>query len=111
MKIGDLAQRTGVSVRMLRFYEAQGLLSPARNAAGYRLYGEADVAQVAKIRLLQQAGLALKDITLLHDCLHDRPQAFCPALRDKLHACQTKTAARIAQLQETQALLTRLLDG
>ena len=100
MKIGDLAQRTGVSVRMLRFYEAQGLLSPARNAAGYRLYGEADVAQVA-----------LKDIALLHDCLHDRPQAFCPALRDKLHACQTKTAARIAQLQETQALLTRLLDG
>ena len=42
MKIGDLAQRTGVSVRMLRFYEAQGLLSPARNAAGYRLYGEAE---------------------------------------------------------------------
>ena len=63
------------------------------------------------IRLLQQAGLALKDIALLHDCLHDRPQAFCPALRDKLHACQTKTAARIAQLQETQALLTRLLGG
>ena len=108
MKIGELAQRTQVSIRMLRFYEAQGLLAPARSAAGYRLYDEADVAQVAKIRLLQQAGLALKDIALLHDC---RPQAFCPALRDKLHACQTATAARIAQLQETQALLARLLGG
>ena len=109
MKIGELAQRTQVSIRMLRFYEAQGLLAPARSAAGYRLYGEADVAQVAKIRLLQQAGLALKDIVLLHDCLHDRPQAFCPALRDKLRACQAETATRITQLQETQALLARLL--
>ena len=61
------------------------------------------------IRLLQQAGLALKDIVLLHDCLHDRPQAFCPALRDKLRACQAETATRITQLQETQALLARLL--
>ena len=111
MKIGELAQRTQVSIRMLRFYEAQGLLAPARSTAGYRLYGEADVAQVAKIRLLQQAGLALKDIALLHDCLHDRPQAFCLALRDKLRACQAETAARITQLQETQALLARLLAG
>ena len=62
MKIGDLARCTGVSVRMLRFYESQGLLTPARNAAGYRLYDEKDAAQVAKIRLLQKAGLALKDI-------------------------------------------------
>lgn len=109
MKIGELAQRTQVSVRMLRFYESLGLLTPSRNTAGYRFYGEEDVTQVAKIRLLQQAGLALKDIARLHDCLHDRPQAFCPALRDKLRACQAETAARITQLQETQALLARLL--
>ena len=105
MKIGELAQRTQVSVRMLRFYESLGLLTPSRNTAGYRFYGEEDVTQVAKIRLLQQAGLALKDIARLHDCLHDRPQAFCPALR----ACQAETTARITQLQETQALLARLL--
>mgnify|MGYP000345195082 FL=1 len=111
MKIGDLARCTGVSVRMLRFYESRGLLAPARNAAGYRLYDEKDAVQVAKIRLLQQAGLALKDIARLHDCLHDRPQAFCPALRDKLRACQMETEARITQLQETQTLLARLLDA
>lgn len=52
MKIGELARRTGVSERMLRFYEEQGLLSPVRTAAGYRLYAEEDVARVAKIRLL-----------------------------------------------------------
>ena len=109
MKIGELAQRTQVSIRMLRFYESLGLLTPTRNAAGYRLYDEEDMAQVAKIRLLQQAGLALKDIARLHDCLHDRPQAFCPALRNKLRACQAETTARITQLQKTQALLARLL--
>ena len=42
MKIGELAQRTQVSVRMLRFYESLGLLTPIRNAAGYRLYDEED---------------------------------------------------------------------
>ena len=108
MKIGELAQRTQVSVRMLRFYETAGRLMP-RHTAGYRFYGEEDVTQVAKIRLLQQAGLALKDIARLHDCLHDRPQAFCPALRDKLRACQAETATRITLLQETQTLLARLL--
>ena len=35
MKVGDLARRIGVSVRMLRYYETEGLLSPARRDSGY----------------------------------------------------------------------------
>lgn len=40
MRIGELARRTGVSERMLRYYEQEGLLRPARTTSGYRDYGE-----------------------------------------------------------------------
>jgi DNA-binding transcriptional MerR regulator len=40
MRVGQLSQKTGVSVRMLRYYEQQGLLKPGRSQAGYRDYDE-----------------------------------------------------------------------
>ena len=86
LKIGALAQASGVSVRMLRFYEKMGLLTPARNAAGYRLYRAADADLVRKVRLLNQAGVPLKDLALMRDCLRDAPQHFCPDLRRRLLA-------------------------
>ena len=50
MKIGALAKETGVSVRMLRYYEAEGLLAPARTSGGYRDYGSADRDTVERIK-------------------------------------------------------------
>jgi DNA-binding transcriptional MerR regulator len=50
MRIGELAERTGVPARLLRYYEEQGLLTPARAANGYRDYGEPLVDRVAQIR-------------------------------------------------------------
>lgn len=107
MKIGALARQTGVSERMLRFYEGQGLLNPVRTAAGYRQYAETDVARVAKIRLLQRAGLALKEVARLLDCLGPAP--LCDELRAKLRACQVENRARQRQLQATAELLAQLL--
>jgi DNA-binding transcriptional MerR regulator len=57
MQIGDLAARTGTTVRMLRYYEEQGLLRPRRTPTGYRLYEEADVDRVARIRCMLSAAL------------------------------------------------------
>ena len=62
MKIGEFAKRSGISVRMLRFYESAGILVPARTPGGYREYREQDIAFVRKVVLLNRAGLALKDI-------------------------------------------------
>lgn len=78
-----------------------------RAAAGYRLYDEGDVARVAKIRLLQRAGLALKEVARLLDCLGPAP--LCDELRAQLRACRAENRARLAQLAETEALLARLL--
>lgn len=56
MRIGELAAKTHVSVRSLRYYEAQGLLNPSRTAAGHRTYTAADQSRVAHIQELFGAG-------------------------------------------------------
>ena len=58
MRIGELARRTGVSTRLLRYYEEQGLMVPQRSANGYRDYSEEFVDQIAQIRSLLDGGLA-----------------------------------------------------
>jgi DNA-binding transcriptional MerR regulator len=57
MQIGELSARTGASVRMLRYYEEQGLLEPQRTTSGYRIYAETDVDRVARIRCMLSAAL------------------------------------------------------
>lgn len=63
LKIGELAKRTGLSVRALRHYDEIGLLLPsARTDAGYRLYNQQDVARLYRLLALRQIGLPLADI-------------------------------------------------
>jgi DNA-binding transcriptional MerR regulator len=69
MRIGDLAERTGVPARLLRYYEEQGLLTPGRAANGYRDYGEPLVDRVAQIRGLLDAGLPTRIIKQILPCL------------------------------------------
>jgi DNA-binding transcriptional MerR regulator len=59
-KVGELAKRTGVSVRALHHYDEIGLLSPShRSESGYRLYTEADVVRLQQIRSLRTLGFSL----------------------------------------------------
>ncbi len=68
MKVGELARRTGVSVRTLHHYDALGLLVPSRHTeAGYRLYGEEEIARLQQIVSLRQLGFALEEI---RECLN-----------------------------------------
>ena len=61
--IGELAKRSGLTVRALHHYEKLGLLQPSgRTEAGYRLYDQADILTLHRILAYQQMGLALKDI-------------------------------------------------
>ena len=63
-QIGEVADRTGVTQRTLRFYEEKGLLTPAdRMEGGFRLYSDADVARIRLIKQLQQLlGFSLAEI-------------------------------------------------
>lgn len=64
LQIGEVAERTGVTQRTLRFYEEKGLLKPpTRMEGGFRLYSEDDVRRVEQIKQLQKLlGLSLAEI-------------------------------------------------
>ena len=98
-RVGELAKRTGLSVRALHWYDEIGLLSPShRTEAGYRLYTAQDIARLEQIRSLRQLGFSLEEI---RDCLH-RPGFQAQGL----------LALHIARLQESielqRALCTQL---
>ena len=68
--VGELAGETGVSVRTLHHYDAVGLLVPGgRTESGYRLYGEAEVERLYRIRALQSLGLSLEEVGRVLDGL------------------------------------------
>jgi DNA-binding transcriptional MerR regulator len=71
VKIGELARRTAVSERSLRYYEAQGLLAAERTPAGHRTYPERAVDRVIRIQELFAAGLCSVKIAGLLPCIRD----------------------------------------
>lgn len=112
MHIGELSRRTEVNTHQLRYYEAQGLLEPVRNAAGYRVYDEADIVRVKQIRHLLDAGLSTDDIAYLLPCATgEAPELLgCPelltAVRTRLHRLDD----RIATLNRSRAALMHYID-
>ncbi len=76
MKTGELAERAGVNIQTVRFYERERLLRvPPRTASGYRSYSEQDVRHIQFIRECQELGFTLQDIKQLLE-LHG---FFCSA--------------------------------
>ena len=63
LKVGELAKRSGLTVRTLQHYDTLGLLTPsARSDAGYRLYDRSDIARLHQIQALRRFGMSLTDI-------------------------------------------------
>lgn len=69
MRIGEAAKRAGVSVRALRYYEEQGLLTSARSRGGQREYDEGAVDRVRFFQQLYAAGLPSRRIAELLPCI------------------------------------------
>lgn len=112
MHIGELSRRTGVSVRMLRYYEEQGLLRPARRESGYSDYGPAEEQLVRRIRTFSEAGLKLDAIRTLLPCvLNDSPElVLCDEVRATLTREIGGIAQRIAALESSRAILSGYLQ-
>ena len=63
LTIGEAAAQTGWSARMLRYLETVGLVVPARTAAGYRIYGSAELLQLRQLKLLRERfGIELDEV-------------------------------------------------
>lgn len=114
MRIGELARRAGISRRALRYYEAQGLLAPTRQASGYRVYGDEDVALVHRIRTLLAAGLTTAQIRDALPCLVEVEGLLtpdCPELVDGLAQERAAIDRAIAQLELTRANLDGIIGS
>ena len=98
LQIGEVAERTGVTQRTLRFYEEKGLLKPpSRMDGGFRLYSEEDVHRVEQIRRLQNLlGVTLAEIKEMVDAeeiLHELKAQYRPeaAIPEKMRQLQKAT--------------------
>src|ERR1700722_12559207 len=80
--VGELAQATGLSQRVLRHWEELGLVTPARTAAGHRRYGPGEITRLYRALALRQAGLRLAQIKALLDA--GDPQSAAATLRAQL---------------------------
>jgi DNA-binding transcriptional MerR regulator len=111
--IGELARRTGVSARLLRYYEEQGLLNPGRDASGYRDYPETAVGTVARIRDLLEAGLSTGAIRKLLPCAGAPGPGVlnCGMSVGVLDERRTQLDAQIDVLTRQRALLARHYDA
>ena len=110
LQIGEVAQRTGVTQRTLRFYEEKGLLRPpSRMDGGFRLYSEEDVKRVEHIRRLQDLlGISLAEIKEMVDAdevLRDlrsqyRPESAITEKRNQLEKATAVTEAQFAIVKQ-----------
>ncbi|MWA11801.1 MerR family transcriptional regulator [Streptomyces sp. BA2] len=114
MRIGALSQRTGVSERLLRYYEEQGLLRPLRRPSGYREYGEEDVRTVRSIRTLLAAGLNTRVIAELLPCMYvdgegDQLAPACPGMLPDLERERARIDAAMADLAAAREVLETVI--
>jgi MerR family transcriptional regulator, copper efflux regulator len=108
MNIGEAAAASGVSAKMLRYYESIGLIEPAtRTASNYRVYGEAHVHQLRFIRQARDLGFSLEETATLLALWRDTSRASADVKALAL-AHVEDLDARIAALQAMRRTLVHL---
>ncbi|MEO3765278.1 MerR family transcriptional regulator [Streptomyces sp. B8F3] len=108
MRIGEVARRSGVSVRALRYYEEQGLLTPTRSPGGQREYADDAVDRVRFFQQLYAAGLPSRRIAELLPCIDTgtttgEQRAMLDAERARIRQQIDEYTAALARLDEIVA--------
>lgn len=107
LSIGDLADRTGLAVSAIRFYETHGIVKPLRNKGGHRRYGRADIRRLSFVMAAQTLGFPLSEIA---EHLRALPDHKAPTKADWTRISKSfrlQIDTRIAALEE----LRDKLDG
>jgi DNA-binding transcriptional MerR regulator len=108
LKVGELAKRTGLTVRALHHYDSIGLLSPSgRSESGYRLYSRDDVARLHGIQTLRRMGLSLGDVAQSLDGGADT----LPAILAQQIGSLDQQIAQAQALRERLGLMQLILAG
>jgi DNA-binding transcriptional MerR regulator len=108
MQIQELAHRTGISAKAIRYYESIGLLpAPQRRPNGYREYGQADVDRVKLVAGARNLDFSLGDIEEIL-ALRDRREAPCRVVLRLLEEKTGQIRQRITELQRLEVELRQL---
>jgi DNA-binding transcriptional MerR regulator len=108
MRIGELADRLGVTTKAIRFYERIGLLpDPARTPSGYRSYEEVDAERLIFIKTAQRLGLTLDEIKEII-AFRDRGEQPCGYVAEVLQRQVSDLDRRIAEMRSLRDELRRL---
>lgn len=102
LPIGELAQRTGLSVSAIRFYEGKGLVEPIRTGGNQRRFLRSDIRRLSFILICQKLGLALSEI---EEALAGLPQGRTPNASDWKRisgAVRKRIDAQIAALEKVR---------
>ncbi|MGH8999385.1 MAG: heavy metal-responsive transcriptional regulator [Acidimicrobiia bacterium] len=108
MLISEVARRSGVGDKTLRYYEQVGLLRPARTPSGYREYDERVFDRLTFIRSAQALGLSLAEIRGIVT-LRAKGEAPCAHVTELLEARSAAIARTIRELRTLQLELRRLI--
>ena len=108
-RIGEVAQRAGVSVDTIRYYEKRKLLPPSpRSEGGFRLFAVETIERVRFIKQAQEIGFSLDEIRTL---LTGGGSGACGQMRDLLHAKLEEISQRMKGLRTFKRTLTRHLQA
>jgi DNA-binding transcriptional MerR regulator len=129
MQIGEVASRTGLSLRTIRFYEEVGILTASRSQGGFRLFCEADVQRLLLVRQMKPLGFsveemrellaaldAVSDVTRssVHPSMVERLAHFQSRVREQVAAMRAQVAAAemfAAELDARVAATRRVVDA
>jgi len=104
LSIGELAQRTGLSVSAIRFYETRDLVAPYRNAGGQRRFERADIRRLSFVMIAQQIGFTIEQIG---DVLTSLPAGRTPTQKD-----WTRISKQFRKSLDSRiAMMTRMRDN
>ncbi|MEV4455999.1 MerR family transcriptional regulator [Microbispora sp. NPDC049633] len=111
MRIGELASQAGVSVRSLRYYEEQGLLTSTRSPSGQRHYTEDEVERVRFIQRLYGAGLSSRTIAEVLPCVDTPSERNSDEAFERLVQERDRISRHIDELAQARDALDLLIDA
>ena len=109
LKIGELAQKSGVAVGALRYYESLNLLQSERGANGYRYYEPSAIQQIQFIKKAQALGLSLEDIQEILN-IHHQGDLPCHFVRSRIQAKIDQLSYQIQEMNRFKATLETYRD-